>query len=102
MKKERRRYSAEDKVKILRRHLIGKVPVSDLCDEYGFHPTIFYRWQKAFFENGKMAFEPVDNSLKRKLEDKIEKLESRLTHKDEVIASIMADHVMLKKSLGED
>jgi transposase-like protein len=102
MKKQRQKYSAEKKVKILRRHLIDKVPVSDLCDEYGFHPTIFYRWQKAFFENGKAAFDSVDNSLKRKLEDKINKLESRLVSKDEVIASIMADHVKLKKNLGED
>ena len=53
MKKQRRKYSAEEKVKILRRHLIEKLPVSDLCDEHGFHPTIFYRWQKAFFENGR-------------------------------------------------
>lgn len=102
MKKQRRKYSAEEKVKILRRHLIDKVPVSDLCDEYGFHPTIFYRWQKAFFENGKAAFDPVDNSLKRRLEDKISKLESGLARKDEVIASIMADYVKLKKNLGED
>lgn len=102
MKKQRQRYSVEQKVRILRRHLIEKVPVSDLCDEYGFHPTIFYRWQKAFFENGKAFFESVDNSLKRKLEDKISKLESGLARKDEVIASIMADYVKLKKSLGED
>ncbi len=102
MKKQRQKYSAEKKVKILWRHLVDKVPVSDLCDEYGFHPTIFYRWQKAFFENGKAAFEPVDNSLNRKLEDKISKLESGLARKDEVIASIMADYVKLKKSLGED
>ncbi len=102
MKKQRQKYSAEKKVNILRRHLIDKVPVSDLCDEYGFHPTIFYRWQKAFFENGKAAFESVDNSLKRELEDKINKLESRLAGKDEVIACIMADHVKLKKKFGED
>ncbi len=102
MKKQRQKYSAEQKVIILRRHLIDKVPVSDLCDEYGFHPTIFYRWQKAFFENGKVAFDSMDNSLKRSLEDKIKKLESRLASKDEVIACIMADHVQLKKKLGED
>ncbi len=102
MKKQRQKYSAEQKVIILRRHLIDKVPVSDLCDEYGFHPTIFYRWQKAFFENGKVAFDSMYNSLKRNLEDKIKKLESRLASKDEVIACIMADHVKLKKKLGED
>jgi len=28
------------------------VPISDLCDELGLQPTVFYRWQKEFFENG--------------------------------------------------
>jgi len=103
MSKQKRKYfSSEEKVKILRRHLIDKVAVSDLCDEYGFHPTVFYRWQKAFFENGKTAFAPVENSQTRKLEDKVHKLKARLARKDEVIAEIMADHVQLKKSLGED
>ncbi len=38
---KRRKFSAEDKVRILRRHLVEKVPVSDLCDERGLHPTLF-------------------------------------------------------------
>ncbi len=28
------------------------VPISDLCDELALQPTVFYRWQKEFFENG--------------------------------------------------
>ena len=55
MKKERRHYTAEEKVAILRRHLLDKVPVSDLCEELGLRPTVFYRWQKEFFENGAAA-----------------------------------------------
>jgi transposase-like protein len=101
-KQKRKCFSAEEKVRILRRHLIDKIQVSDLCDECGFHPTAFYRWQKAFFENGKTAFAPVEDSQARKLEDKVRKLEAQLARKDEVIAEIMADHVQLKKSLGED
>ena len=55
MKKERTHYTAEEKVAILRRHLLDKVPVSDLCEELGLQPTVFYRWQKEFFENGASA-----------------------------------------------
>ena len=58
MRKERTHYTAEEKVAILRRHLLDKVPVSDLCEELGLQPTVFYRWQKEFFENGAVAFEP--------------------------------------------
>ena len=44
------------KVAILRRHLLEKEPISKLCDEVGLQPTVFYRWQKEFFENGAAAF----------------------------------------------
>ena len=57
MKKQRKHYSPEEKVAILRRHLVEGVPISDLCDELELQPTVFYRWQKEFFENGAAAFE---------------------------------------------
>ncbi len=41
MLKKRNNYSAQEKVAILKRHLLEKVPVSDLCDEHGIHPTVF-------------------------------------------------------------
>src|ERR1019366_4757399 len=57
MRKERKHYTAEEKVAILRRHLLAKIPVSDLCEELGLQPTVFYRWQKEFCENGAAAFQ---------------------------------------------
>ena len=57
MRKERKHYTAEEKVAILRRHLLDKVPVSDLCEELNLKPTVFYRRQKEFFENGAAAFQ---------------------------------------------
>jgi transposase len=56
MKKQRKHYTPEEKVAILRRYLVEGVPISDLCDERGLQPTVFYRWQKEFFENGAAAF----------------------------------------------
>ena len=50
MKKKRYNYRPEEKVAILKRHLVDKVPVSDVCDQYNLQPTVFYRWQKEFFE----------------------------------------------------
>ena len=101
MKRKRRKFTAEEKVGILRRHFLERVPVSDLCDEYGINPTMFYRWQKEFFEQGSKAFEKTNDAKTRKLEEKITRLETKLTHKDEVIAEIMESHVQLKKNLGE-
>ena len=57
MRKPRKNYTPVEKVAILRRHLIDHVPVSDLCDEHQLSPTVFYLWQKQFFENGPAAFE---------------------------------------------
>src|SRR5262245_20191920 len=57
MKKQRKHYAPEEKVAILRRHLLEKEPISKLCDEVELQPTVFYRWQKEFFENGAAAFE---------------------------------------------
>ena len=52
MKKQRKHYTPEEKVAILRRHLLEKEPISKLCDEMGLQPTVFYRWQKEFFRTG--------------------------------------------------
>lgn len=45
-KSSRRRFTTEQKVSILRRHLVDKVAVSDLCDEYRIQPSLFYPWQR--------------------------------------------------------
>ena len=106
MKKQRRKFSAQQKVKMVRQPLVEKVPISEVCDRNGISPTQFYPWHKVFFENGTTAFDSAGNGRKdsqaKKLENKISHLQAKLTHKDEVIAEIMASHVELKKSLGED
>ena len=52
METPRRHYTPEQKVNILRQHLIERTPVRDLCDQHGIAPTLFYQWQKTFFEKG--------------------------------------------------
>ena len=99
--RRRRNFTGEEKVRILRKHLIDRIPVSDLCDELGLQPTVFSRWQKEFFEHGAAAFERVSNGKKRKEERRIKALEAKIRKKDEVLAELMEEHVALKKSLGE-
>ena len=102
-KQQRRHFSGPEKVAILKRHLLDKVPISDLCDEHGLYPNQVYGWLKEFFENGHLAF---DNGRKSKaVEDakdqKIQQLQAKLTRKNEVMAELMEAHTELKKSLGE-
>ena len=101
MRGKRRNFSAKDKVRILKAHLLDKVPVSDLCDKHNLSPTLFYRWQKQFFENGATAFETGKDKAGKKLTRENAALREKLSNKDEVIAEIMESHVALKKSLGE-
>ena len=103
-KTRRRSYTAEQKAAILRRHLIDKVAVADLCDEYKLQPSVFYGWQQRLFTNLEAALHPSDrrhDSAQRQLERDNEMLRTRLAKKDEVIAEIAAEMVVLKKELGE-
>jgi transposase-like protein len=98
----RKHYNPEEKVVILKKHLIEQVPVSTICDEYHLQPTVFYRWQKEFFEYGAAAFQrqgrrPQGDRQARRIEE----LEAKLRRKNEVLSELMEEHVQLKKELGE-
>lgn len=104
---KRRQFSPEQRAAILRRHFGDKIPVSDLCEEYGLQPSVFYRWQQQMLEN--MAAALTDGRANRKdhREQKIAQLEKRLaakekviTRKESVIAEIAEAYVTLKKSDG--
>jgi transposase-like protein len=101
MRKPRKNYTSVEKVAILRRHLIDHVPVSDLCDEHQLSPTVFYTWQKLFFENGPAAFERKNATPDGHLQRTIAALRDKLQRKNEVVAELMEEHIKLKKGLGE-
>ncbi len=100
-KNKRRKFTAQEKVAIIRKHLLEGTPVSDVCDEHGLNPTVFYRWQQEFFEHGTAVFDrPRANASKRE-QRRIEQLESKLQKKDTVIAEIMSELIAEKKRRGE-
>lgn len=100
MSKKRKQYTPEEKVAMLRKHLVDKVAVSELCEEYGLQPTVFYRWQKAFFEKGTQAFERTEDRQTAKLKGRIAELEEKLAKKNEVLGEVMEEMVALKKRNG--
>jgi transposase-like protein len=101
MNKPRKHYTAVEKVAILRHHLIERVPVSDVCDQYKIQPSMFYNWQKQFFENGAAAFEQTRSALENHQDRRIAALQDKLQRKNEVVAELLKEHVKLKKVLGE-
>ena len=101
MKKERRHWSADDKIKLLRLHLIEKQAISKICEDASLSPTQFYAWQEQLFTNGGLAMVSKRVPERNKDLERIDKLEGRLRKKDEVIAELLTEHIALKKELGD-
>jgi len=112
-KRARRKFSIEEKVAILKRHMMDHVAVSDLCEEYHIQPSLFYVWQRQMWENLGAAFQNGSRggqvSLREAgLEKQIEVLketlaqrEAKLAKKDKVIAELSAEFIEAKKAAGE-
>ena len=101
MPRQRKHFSPQEKLSILRRHLLDKVPVSTVCEEAGIRPSLLYHWQKQLFENGAAAFQASSRPKADQAQQRLAVLEAKLHRKDEVLAELMEEHVTLKKSLGE-
>jgi transposase len=104
MTRQRRHFTPEQKVALLRLHFLEKKPVSDICQEHNLGVNLFYLWQKQFFENGSAAFENTGKRRKSEQDAKdrtIATLEEKLQRKNEVLSELMEEHVQLKKDLGE-
>jgi transposase len=99
--RERRHFTPQQKVAIVKRHLIDGMPISDLCDQHQILPTQFYQWQKQLFENGATAFDRKGRPAGPSREERrIQQLEAKLATKNEVIAELLEENVNLKKLDG--
>ena len=99
MSKNKRPYlSAEDKVSAVKSHLLEQIPVSEICDELGVDPNRFYEWQSQLFQKGASALR-LDKEIK-KLETKVETLESKLLRKDQVVSELIEELMDSKKKNG--
>ena len=96
----RRRFTAEERATILRRHLADKVAVSGLCDEYKIQPSLFYVWHRQFMENMAAALEErrtraVDTRQATAQQRIIDTLHARLQKKDSIIGFVSEEHLAL-------
>ena len=83
----RRRFSADEKIRIGLEGLRGEISVSELCTREGSYPSIYYRWSKAFLEAGKNRF-TLD---RRRDATKVEVL--RHKEENEALGNVTPDHV---------
>lgn len=99
-KMTRRHFNSEQKVALLRLHLVEGKAISEICAENELQVNMFYRWQKEFFENGAAAFEARKAPTTDGRDRRIRELEEKLADRDEGIAELMMEHVRVKKKLG--
>lgn len=97
-KKACRHYTTEQKVALLKRHMVDKVPVSDLCNEENLPPSLFYRWQSQLFENlGAALSTPATatgpSQREKEQAHELAQLKARLAKKAQVIAEISEEYV---------
>src|SRR3989304_2749660 len=94
---KRKHLTPDQKVTVLKRYLVEKTPISDLCDEYGIRPSQVYQWQKAFSGTGPPPLGRTARRTEAPNQRKVAALEAKLQQKNEVIAELMQEHVQLKK-----
>ena len=94
----RKRYTAEEKSKILREVLEDGKSVSDVAEKHGLHPNNIFKWRKQLLEEGKQTFQTKRPDISKKAtERKITALEEKIKQKDEVIAELAEELLILKK-----
>ena len=93
---KRRKWSAEEKLRIVLAGMQPGVEVSDLCRQEGIHPTMYYYWKKKLLGSAKLVF---DEKAGRPSAQE-EKKEAELQRMKDVIAEITAENLELKKGLS--
>lgn len=91
MKNEKRKFTAEFKVQILREHLENQVSVSKICEQYNINPNLFYLWKKELFAGALERFSNKKNGNTDQV---------KLKDKDSLISEIVEDNLRLKKKLN--
>lgn len=94
----RRKFSAEEKIRIVLEGLRGQVPVTELCRREGISATLYYRWSKAFLDSGKNGL--TRDTLRDATSSEVKQLQEENTDLKRALAETMLDVQRLKKSLG--
>jgi transposase-like protein len=95
---KRKRYTAEEKIKILREVIEDGKAISQVAEQYGLHPNNIFNWRKQLFEGGIQVFQIKRTDISERAEGrKITILEDKLKQKDEVIAELAEELLGFKK-----
>jgi transposase-like protein len=97
----RRKFSPDQKFKIIKEQMTTRTSVSDICKKYNISAGNFYKWQEKFLKGALENFKKTDEGPSKAELRKIDELEKKNIKMQSVIAEIIQENIELKKSLGE-
>jgi transposase len=96
----RRRFSAEDKIRIVLAGLRGEDSIAELCRKEGINQNLYYRWSKEFLEAGKKRL--AGDTVRAATSDEVKDLRREAVDLKEVVAELTLENRLLKKSMIGD
>ena len=96
-RRTRRKYSAEEKIRIVLQGLRGEDSIAELCRREGLNQNVYYRWSKEFLEAGKQRLS--GNTRREATSDEVGELRKENNQLKQVLADTVLKNVVLKKSV---
>ncbi len=96
-RRTRRRFSAEEKIRIVLDGLRGESSIAELCRREGIASNLYYRWSKDFLEAGKQRLN--GDTVREATSDEVKELRSENHELKEVVAEMMLKNRVLKRGL---
>jgi transposase len=93
----RRRFSAEEKIRIVIAGLRGEDSIAELCRREGINQNLYYRWSKEFMEAGKKRL--AGDMAREATSDEVKGLRREAVALKEVVAELTLENRLLKKSM---
>jgi len=97
-RKTRRKFSSEEKIRIILEGLRGEASIAEICRKEGIHPNHYYRWSKDFLEAGKKRLQ--GDTMREANTDDVEQLRKENDQLKELVANLSLKNQVLKKSLN--
>ena len=97
-RKTRRKFSSEEKIRIILEGLKGEESVSAICRKEGIAPTMYYKWSKAFLEAGKRRLE--GDTIREASSSEVTELRKENEQLKQLVAEVSLKNRVLKKSLS--
>lgn len=96
-RKTRRRYSAEEKIRIVLEGLRGEETIAELCRREGLSPNVYYSWSKEFLEAGKRRL--MGDTKREATSGEVGELRRENSQLKHLVADLSLRNLMLKKDI---